>query len=51
MLVKYEQNPMVRTMRKKMINHFWQSIDATLEDVSVTETILLFDAELKSGFP
>ena len=25
---------------KKMVNHFWQSIDTILEDVSVTETII-----------
>ena len=35
---------MVQTMQnfelfeKKMINHFWQSVDAILEDVSVTKT-------------
>ena len=23
-----------------MVNHFWQSVDATSEDVSVTETIV-----------
>ena len=23
-----------------MVNHFWQSVDAILEDVSVTETIV-----------
>ena len=28
-----------------MVNHFWQSVDAILEDVSVTET-QLFDAKL-----
>ena len=27
-----------------MVNHFWQSVDAILEDVSVTEQ--LFDAKL-----
>ena len=26
--------------RQKMVNHFWKSIDAILEDVSVTETII-----------
>ena len=46
MLVKFEQNRMVRITQnfelfdKKMINHFWQSVDAILEDVSVTETIV-----------
>ena len=46
MLVKFEQNRMVRTIQKfelfdkKMINHFWQIDDAILEDVSVTETIV-----------
>ena len=25
---------------QKMVNHFWQSVDAILEDVSVTETIV-----------
>ena len=25
---------------KKMVNHFWQSVDAILEDVPVTETIV-----------
>ena len=28
----------------KMVNHFWQNVDAILEDVSVTETIV--DAKL-----
>ena len=46
MLVKFEQNRIVRTIQnfeqfvKKMVNHFWQSVDAILEDVSVTETIV-----------
>ena len=51
MLVKFEQNHMVRTNSydpnftkfwafwQKVVNHFWQSVDAILEDVSVTETI------------
>ena len=45
MLVKFEQNLMVWTIlniehfEKKTVNHFWQSVDAILEDVSVTETI------------
>ena len=44
--MKFEQNPMVRTIKilsfltKKMVNHFWQNVDAILEDVSVTETIV-----------
>ena len=25
---------------QKMLNHFWQSVDAILEDVPVTETIV-----------
>ena len=47
MLVKFEQNRMVRILQnfwafcQKMVNHFWQSVDATLEDVPVTETIVL----------
>ena len=46
MLVKFEQNRMVWTVQKfvlfwqKIVNHFWQSFDAILEDVSVTETIV-----------
>ena len=46
MLVKFEQNCMVWTLQnidlfvKKMVNHFWQSVDAILEDVSVIETIV-----------
>ena len=45
MPVKFEQNRMVRTMQnfmffdKKIVNNFWQSVDAILEDVSVTKTI------------
>ena len=48
MLVEFEQNYKVWTTQnfeffdKKAVNHFWQSVDAILEDVSVTETI--FDA-------
>ena len=26
--------------RQTMVNHFWQSVDAILENVSVTETIV-----------
>ena len=47
MLEKFEQNHMVRTIqnfelfdKKKMVNHFKQSIDAILEDVPVIETII-----------
>ena len=46
MLVKFEQNRMVRTTQnfalfwQKRVNHFWQSIDAILENVSVAETIV-----------
>ena len=45
MLVKFEQNRMVRTIQnielfdKKWLTIFWQSVDAILEDFSVTETI------------
>ena len=45
MLVEFEQNHMVQTtwnfelFDKKMINHFWQSVDATLEDFSVTKLL------------
>ena len=47
MLVKFEQNRMVRKYWKytkffasqKQTNHFWQSVDAILKDVSVAETI------------
>ena len=44
-LVKFERNRMVQTIQnfvffwQKMFNKFWQSVDASLEDVSVTETI------------
>ena len=54
MLVKFEQSCIVRTTkkkkkkkkkelfdRKKKFYHFWQSVDAVLEDVSVAETIFL----------
>ena len=46
MFVKFEQNRMVRTIQnfvlfdKKIVTNFWQSVDAILEDVSVTETIV-----------
>ena len=46
MLVKFEQNLLVRTIQffvlfwQKMVNHFWQNVDAILEDVTVTETIV-----------
>ena len=48
MLVKFEQNYMVKTTRdfevfdKKRVfkKHFWQSVDAILEDVSVAEIIV-----------
>ena len=45
MLVKFEQNRTVRTTQnfeffwQEIVNHFWQSVDAILEEVSVTETI------------
>ena len=45
MLVKFEQNHMVRTTQNvelltKMVNHFWQSVDVILKDVSVAEAIV-----------
>ena len=46
MLVKFEQNRMGQTIQnfvlfdKKMVNHFRQSVEAILEDVSVTEIII-----------
>ena len=46
MLVNFEQNRMVQTIQnfvlfdKKMVNHFWQSVDAILQDVSVVEAIV-----------
>ena len=48
MMVKFEQNLMVRTIKilsfltkkKKKVHHFWQSVDAILDDVSVTATIV-----------
>ena len=50
MLVKFEQNCMVQTTRNFELfnknfqifyNHFWQRVDASLEDVSVAEIIVL----------
>ena len=48
MLVKFEQIRICVWFKlqnfdrfdKKMVNHFWLSVDAILEDVSVTETIV-----------
>ena len=47
MLMKFEQNRMVQIIqnlelfdKNKIVNYFWQSVDAILEGVSVTETIL-----------
>ena len=48
MVVKFEQNRMVRTIQsfelfdKKIGNHFWRSVDAILEDVTLTETIIRY---------
>ena len=52
MLVEFEQNRIVWTIQnfdsafwQKMVNHFWQSVDAILEDVYhiyVTETITVW---------
>ena len=48
-MVKFEQNCMVQTTRnfgffdkknRVFKNHFWQSVDTILEDVSVAETIV-----------
>ena len=46
MLVKFEQKLYGPNHTKfcafwqKMVNDFWQSVDATLKDVSVTETVV-----------
>ena len=49
MLVKFEQNCMVQTIHEILSflteyrvfkKHFWQSVDAILEDISVAETIV-----------
>ena len=49
MLVKFEQNRIFQTTRNCELfdkkpgffkKHFWQSVDAILEDVSVPETII-----------
>ena len=44
MLVKFEQNCINHTkfwaFWQKMVSSLWQSVDAILEDVSVTETIV-----------
>ena len=48
MLVKFEQNHMVQTTRnfellnkiQVFYNHFWQRVDAILEDVFVAEIIV-----------
>ena len=43
MLVKFEQNQIIQNFElfdKKMVNYFWQNVDAILEDVSVTKTIV-----------
>ena len=49
MLVKFEQNRMVWTVqnfvlfdKKNMVNKFWPSIGAILEDVSMTELIVWY---------
>ena len=41
-LVTFEQNRMIRTIQNllaKRVDHFWQSVDVILEDVSLTETM------------
>ena len=48
MLVKFQQNRMVQATRnfelfdktRVFYNHFWQRVDAILEDVSVAEIIV-----------
>ena len=45
MLVKFEQNCMIQNKKKKkkknlFLNHFRQSVDAILEDVSVALTVV-----------
>ena len=47
MLVKFEKNRKVQAIRNfelfdknKRVNYIWQIVDAVLEDVSVTETIV-----------
>ena len=46
MLVKLEQNRMVQNIQnlalfdKKMVDQVWQSVDAILKEVSVTETTI-----------
>ena len=46
MLVEFEQKSYGPNYMKfwafsqKMVNHFWQSVDAILKDVSVSETIV-----------
>ena len=45
-LVIFEQNRMVATIQKfvlfdKKVKNFWQSVDAILEDVSVTRNCLI----------
>ena len=48
MLMTFEQNCMVRTiqnfvlLKQKMINNFWQSVEAILEDVSVIRIIVWY---------
>ena len=49
MLVKFEQNRMVQTTQNFELlnkifffyNHFWRTVDASLEEVSVAEIIVL----------
>ena len=59
MLVKFEQNRMVQTTQNFDLfdkkagfkkKHFWQSVDAILEDVSVAETFL-FNSKLYWRLP
>ena len=45
MLVKFEQivwSELHKIWKWFMINHFWQSVDAILKDVSVNETIVWY---------
>ena len=46
-MIMFEQSRMAITLRnlelfdkKRALNHFWQSVDAILEDVSVAKTVV-----------
>ena len=46
--MKFEQTKSFQRFDEKMVNHFWQSVDAILEDVSVPETIIMLIHNLKT---